>query len=51
MHNRCGGCSGAIERALTKAKADSSTGITDFTVDLKTQLVQVNCKHWRTFAY
>ncbi|KIM49092.1 hypothetical protein M413DRAFT_95620 [Hebeloma cylindrosporum] len=34
----CSGCSGAVTRVLEKAKAD---GVTEYTVDLKTQEVLV----------
>jgi len=36
----CSGCSGAVERALKKAQDDGS-GISTYTVDLKTQEVVV----------
>ncbi|EOR04167.1 Metal homeostasis factor atx1 [Wallemia ichthyophaga EXF-994] len=38
----CGGCSGAITRALNKAKEDPNAGIEDFSVDLNAQTVLVN---------
>jgi len=37
----CGGCSGAVTRALNKAKTDGA-GVNDFTVDLAKQEVLVN---------
>ncbi|KIL69783.1 hypothetical protein M378DRAFT_157018 [Amanita muscaria Koide BX008] len=36
----CGGCSGAVDRALKKAK-DQGDGITEYKVDLATQEVVV----------
>ena len=36
----CGGCSGAVTKALTKAQKDGA-GIDNFSVDLPSQIVEV----------